>query len=160
MSRRLLLLLTATVAVLAGPPAALAATATGSPNNLCVNEDMEVSTLSGTGPEPHTVMATVTALGPAGLHVSRLHLDLEIQERTATSWVSFVTTLHALTYTRLPGTRLHRVWTLRENADQIDGLLANHVQMRVYAKFSGVCRGESLGPPLLFGLTEPTLGPT
>jgi hypothetical protein len=159
-ARRALLSLATAVAALCSPSAALAASSTTSPNDLCVNENMSVTTLSGTGPEAHNVMATVTALGASGLRISRLHLDLQVQERTATSWVRFVTTNHVLTYTNFPGTTLHRVWTLQEDADPIDALLDNHVQMRVYAKFSGVCRGESLGLPLLFGLTAPMFGPT
>jgi hypothetical protein len=159
MSRRALLLVNLIAAALAAPSTAVAASATPSSSNLCLDSTLSVTSMAGVGPVANAVVATVVAQGTSGLRISRLHLDIELQERTATAWVPFVTTQHAVTYTNYPGSHLHRVWTLREAADPVYALLGVGVQMRVYAKFVGSCRGPSLGGPLLFGLTAPTVPP-
>jgi hypothetical protein len=157
MSRHLLLTLVVIGVFAVAPPGALAASSLPNGGNTCLSTDLTVTTSLGSGPgaAADTVTATVAALGPSGQRVSRLHLDLQVQERTATAWVPFVTPAHAETYTNIPGSRIRRTWTLREDAGPIGALLASHVQMRVYGKFQGVCRGQSFGPPLLFGLTAP-----
>jgi hypothetical protein len=158
-STRTLLLATTLAAVLPSPSVALAASATPNGSNVCLDTTLSVTTSAGDGPVANTVATTVVALGTPGQRISRLHLDLEVQERTATTWVPFETTQHVITFTNYKGSHLHRVWTLREAADPIYALLDEHVQMRVYAKLEGVCRGETLGPPLLFGLTVPAITP-
>ncbi len=148
------------VAVTAGlvvPSAALAAGYAVDGSNVCLDTTLTVTVASGDGPAGNTLAAVFLATGVAGQRVSRLHLDIEVQKRTATAWVPFVTERHAIAYTNTPGRRLHRMWTLREDSSSIDALVADHVQMRVYAKLKGVCRGQSLGPPLLFGLSAPAL---
>ncbi len=148
------------IAACAGLVMASAAGAAGyavNGSNLCLDMNLAVVVASGFDAPDSTLTATVVASGLAGQRVSRLHLDLQVQKRTATAWVPFVTPRHAITYANAPGPRLKRTWTLREDSAAIDALLADHVQMRVYAKFKGVCRGGSLGPPLLLGLTAPTI---
>jgi hypothetical protein len=151
-------LLVGVVTALIAPSAASAASYAPGGSNVCLALDLTVNTTMATPPALSTLTATVVALGATGQHVGRLHLDLEVQERTATGWVPFVTDRHALTYAKLPGSRLHRTWTLQEDLVPIDELLLGQVQMRVYGKFTGVCPGESFGPPLLFGLTAPAPG--
>lgn len=143
--------------VLTGPSSAGADSELPDGSNLCLDMTMSVTIAAGTEPGSNTVAATVVARGAAGLHITRLHLDLEIQERTATTWVPFPSGGGGVTFTNYGGRGLHRAWTLRQDADPIYALIRNHVQMRVYAKFQGACRGESLGPPILFGLTAPTM---
>jgi len=155
MTKHILVVLIAAAAGLTAAPGAVAATYAMDGSNACLDMTLTVTTGSGDGPARNTVSATVRATGVAGQRVSRLHLDLEVQRRTAAAWVPFVTPRHAEAYTNTPGARLRRVWTLREDSASIDALLADHVQMRVYAKLKGVCRGLSLGPPLLVGLTAP-----
>jgi hypothetical protein len=159
MSRHAQLALIVVAAALAVPSAAAAASYVADGSNTCLSSDLTVTSALSTPPGSagDTVTATVTALGAPGQRVSRLHLDLEVQERTATAWVPFLTPGHAETYAKAPGTRIHRTWTLREDAGPIDALLEGHVQMRVYARFRGSCRGQSFGPPLLFALTVPSL---
>jgi hypothetical protein len=158
MSKHALLALLVTTALTVAPSPAIAASYAPNGSNTCLSTELTVATAAGTGIGANTLTATVVGLGTAGQRVSRLHLDLEVQERTAVAWVRFVTPGHAETYANIPGPRLHRTWVLHEDAGPIDALLAGHVQMRVYAKFTGVCPGESLGPPLLYGLSPPMLG--
>jgi hypothetical protein len=155
MTIRTRLLLMILAAGLALPSGALAAT---SASSSCLDTRLSVATAAGTSSGTDTITATVVALGSVGQRISRLHLDLEVQERTAATWVEFQTAQHVKTFTNYPGSHLHRMWTLREDGGPIFALLDNHVQMRVYARFQGICRGESLGGPLLFGLSAPTIG--
>jgi hypothetical protein len=151
------LLALAAAAAVAVPSPVLAASYAPDGSNTCLTTDLTVTTAASTDSTPNTVTATVVARGARGQRVSRLHLDLEVQQRTATAWVPLVTPGHSETYVNVPGSRIHRTWTLREDARPIDALLDDHVQVRIYAKFQGVCRGMSFGPPLLHGLTAPIL---
>jgi len=159
MLRHALLGLIAVAVGLVAPSAAVAEKYAADGSNVCLDMNLTVTIASGDGPAGNNLTATVLVTGVVGQRVSRLHLDIEVQKRTATAWVPFVTHRHAIAYTNTAGSRLHRVWTLREDSSPIDALLDDHVQMRVYAKLRGVCRGQSLGPPLLFGLTAPMIPP-
>lgn len=157
MLKHALLGLMVVAAGLLSPTAGLAASYAVDGSNGCLDMTLTVTVASGDGPGGNTLTAAVLAHGVANQRISRLHLDIEVQKRTATAWVPFVTKRHGLTYTNTPGARLYRRWTLREDSSPIDGLLADHVQMRVYAKFKGTCGGASLGGPLLVGLTDPMI---
>jgi len=146
--------LIAAVAGLIAPCPAVAASYAVDGSNGCLDTNLTVVVASGDDPAANnTLTATVAATGAVGQRISRLHLELQVQKRTATAWVPVVTERHLVSYTNTPGARLRRLWTLREDSSSIDALLTDHVQVRVYAKFKGVCRGGSFGPPLLFGLT-------
>jgi hypothetical protein len=154
---RPLLVVAAITGILSAPAVAFGASA-AQQGNACLSTELVVTSEGGTAPGENTVTATVVAMAPLGQRISRLHLELEVQERTATAWVPFVTDQHAETYTNYIGDRLHRMWTLREDSQPIFALLDDHVQMRVYAGFHGTCGGGALiGPPLLFGLSVPTM---
>jgi hypothetical protein len=128
--------------------------------NSCVSTTLQVTVPADPGAGATAITASAEAIGSTRHHVSRLHLDFEIQERTVTAWVRFVTPGHAETFTNGPGARIHRTWTLREDAAPVHALLQSGVQMRIYAGFSGVCHGEVFGPPLLYGLpVAPTSAP-
>jgi len=157
MLKHALLGLIVAAAGLLSPTAGLAASYAVDGSNACLDTTLTVTVASGNGPAGDTLTAAVLAQGAAGRRISRLHLAIEVQRRTATTWVPFVTSRHGLTYTNTPGARLYRRWTLREDSAAIDGLLDDHVQLRVYAKFKGVCRGASLGGPLLLGLSAPMI---
>jgi hypothetical protein len=125
--------------------------------NACLSTDLTVASSAGTPPAPNAVTATVVAMAPVGQHVSRLHLDLEVQERTATGWVTFVTDQHSETYANYQGDHLHRMWVLHEDSQPIFALLDAGTQMRVYAGFHGTCGGGAvLGAPMVFALSVPT----
>ncbi|HEX3874008.1 MAG TPA: hypothetical protein VHW26_07670 [Solirubrobacteraceae bacterium] len=159
MSRRALVTISATAAgLICVSPALAASTAPASPGS-CLSMTLNVVSMTGTEPGDDTLAVKVSVLGPVHQRVNRLHLALQIQQRTSAAWVPVVTPQQRETFVNVPGSRVRRTWTLVSSADGIYALIRSGVQVRVSARFAGTCNGQGLGPPLFYGLSVPTLTP-